>query len=54
MNLEQALKNIEAVLAAYKGTLQEHQALQSSLQFIKNELAKKEAKPEASEVGIDG
>lgn len=35
MTLEQALQNLEQVCAVYKGTLQEHQALQESLKTIK-------------------
>lgn len=40
MTLEQALNNIKTVCAAYRGTLEEHQALQTAIQTIEAELAK--------------
>jgi predicted RNase H-like HicB family nuclease len=35
MTIEQALENIRIVLAQYKGTLAEHEALQQSLILLK-------------------
>ena len=40
MTLEQALNNIKAVCAAYRGTLEEHQAIQTAIKTIEAELAK--------------
>jgi hypothetical protein len=46
VNVEQALHNISLVLAEFKGSLKEHQALQQSLQVVKDALkAKEDAKP---------
>lgn len=42
MTLEQALQNISQLLAAYKGTLAEHNAIQQSLEIIKNACVKEE------------
>ncbi len=50
MNKEQALNLIKQVVEAYRGTLQEHQALQQAFQVIskeqepQNEKAKKDEK----------
>lgn len=44
MNKEKALTIIENVCAAYKGTLQDHQNIQSALQVIKEALEPKEVK----------
>lgn len=44
LTLDQAIQNIAAVLAAYKGSLGEHAALQESLKLIADKC--KEAKAE--------
>lgn len=49
MTIDQAIKNIEQVLAVFKGTLQEHQALQASLNLIKKKIAD-EKKPKVEQV----
>lgn len=43
MKLEEALANIKAVLAAFRGTLEEHKALQASIQLIESKLQEKGA-----------
>ncbi len=40
MNLEDAMRNIENVVAAFNGNLKAHEALQASLQIIRNNLPK--------------
>lgn len=42
MELENAIKNVTAVLEAYKGTKQEHIALEQSLKTILDNLKKDE------------
>ncbi len=44
MQKDEAIKIIEQVCAAYKGTLQEHQAIQQALMVIKDEDKPKEKK----------
>jgi len=41
LTLKQALENIDLILSLYKGTRQEHFALQESLNKVKKELADK-------------
>lgn len=42
LSLEQALKNLEDLAAAYRGTLQEHAALQESLKIVREAIKKAE------------
>lgn len=42
LSMEQAIANIQNVIANYKGTLGEHAALQSSIKMILEALPKKE------------
>lgn len=48
MNTEQALNLLKTVCSIYKGTLEEHQSLQTALQVIKDNLVaenRKEVEP---------
>ena len=40
MTLDQALENLKQVCMEYRGTLQEHQALQQSLSIVEKECSR--------------
>jgi len=44
MKLEEALNLLGQVCAGYKGTLQEHQALQSALKIVNDKCSEKKEK----------
>jgi len=44
MKMEEALNLLEQVCAGYRGTLQEHQALQTALQTVKTKCSEKPVK----------
>jgi hypothetical protein len=46
MSLVEALNLLKVVCAGYRGTLQEHQTLQTALQVVENECKKVDKEPD--------
>lgn len=49
MKLEEALNLIKSVCANFRGTLQDHQALQQAIQVIENKCMEKKSKKKEPE-----
>jgi len=50
MKIDEAINLVKQVISAYKGNLQEHQALQTAMGVIENEIKKTKTKTEEKKV----